>query len=70
MSYNGEKYVFGDYFLENGELIEYVNFYDLDLDGYKEVILLVKFKDKMNMYIYKVVDNEIIKIYDLDVLWF
>ena len=69
LSYNGEKYVLGDHFLENGESIEYANFYDLDSDGYKEVILLVKSKDKTNMHIYKVVDNEITKIYDLDASW-
>ncbi len=26
LSYNGEKYVLGDHFLENGESIEYANF--------------------------------------------
>ncbi|MCC0637479.1 MULTISPECIES: hypothetical protein [unclassified Clostridioides] len=69
LSYNGEKYVLGDHYLENGESIEYANFYDLDSDGYKEVILLVKSKDKTNMHIYKVRDNEITKVYDLDASW-
>lgn len=56
-------------FLEKGEAIEYANFYDLDNDGYKEIILLIKHENKTNMYIYRFKDNEISKIYTLNPTW-
>ncbi|MCR8744464.1 FG-GAP repeat domain-containing protein [Romboutsia lituseburensis] len=55
--------------LELGDSIEYANFYDLNGDGSKEIILLVKNNKKTNMYIYNFENNEIQKTYILDPTW-
>ncbi|RDY24244.1 hypothetical protein CHF27_003960 [Romboutsia maritimum] len=54
---------------EKGDSIEYANFYDLDSDGNKEIVLLVKSTDKTNMYIYKFKNGEINKVYTLNPTW-
>lgn len=55
--------------LEEGSSIEYANFYDLDNDGYKEIVLLVKNSEKTNMYIYRYEDDEIKRIFKLNPTW-
>ena len=55
--------------LENGESIEYANFYDLDKDNSLEIVLLIKKQDKTNMYIYKFEDNKLNKVETLNTYW-
>lgn len=55
--------------LQKGDSIEYANFYDLNNDGIKEIILLVKSDKKTNMYIYQFKDNKIKKVCDLNPNW-
>ncbi|MDK2564120.1 VCBS repeat-containing protein [Romboutsia sedimentorum] len=55
--------------LQSGDSIEYANFYDLNNDGYKEIILLIKDVNKTNMHIYSFKNDEIKKIYTLDPTW-
>ncbi|MEG2788416.1 MAG: hypothetical protein RR942_11440 [Romboutsia sp.] len=70
-----ERYTYTDNLLEKGESIEYGNFYDLNQDGIKEIILLIKegdkekYKGKTNLHIYSYKDNEINKIYTLNPGW-
>lgn len=62
-------YIETDSNLEDGDSIEYANFYDLNNDGNKEIILLVKNENITNMYIYTLKDGEITKRYILDPKW-
>ncbi|MDK2586674.1 hypothetical protein QOZ83_12480 [Romboutsia sedimentorum] len=55
--------------LQSGDSIEYANFYDLNNDGYKEIILLIKDVNKTNMHIYSFKNDELKKIYTLDPTW-
>ncbi len=48
-----------------GESIEYANFYDLDNDGTKEIIVAIKDESKTQLYIYKFENGEI--QYDLKI---
>lgn len=48
--------------LQEGDSIEYANFYDLNNDGNKEIILVIKENDTTYMHIYNFVDDEIKKI--------
>ena len=65
---NGEYQQHGN-ILENGESIEYANFYDLDKDNSLEIVLLIKKQDKTNMYIYKFEDNKLNKVETLNTYW-
>ena len=67
-NYNGSYTEEGSQ-LEEGDSIEYANFYDLNNDGNKEIILLIKNKNKTNMYIYSLKDGEINKIDILNPTW-
>lgn len=49
------------YSLQEGEEIQYANFYDLNNDGIKEIVLLIKSEGKTNMYIYNFIDDEVKK---------
>ncbi len=55
--------------LQSGDSIEYADFYDLNNDGYKEIILLIKDVNKTNMHIYSFKNDELKKIYTLDPTW-
>lgn len=55
--------------LEVGESIEYANFYDLDNDKNLEIVLLVKKQDKTNMYIYKLKNDNLNKVYSFNPYW-
>ncbi|MBO3443988.1 hypothetical protein [Clostridium sp. CCUG 7971] len=55
--------------LQKGEAIEYASFYDLDSDGNKEIILLIKENEKTNLHIYSYKEDKIKKIYTLDPTW-
>lgn len=55
--------------LQVGDYIEYANFYDLNNDGYKEIILLIKNRNKTNMHIYNFKEDEIKSIYTLNPTW-
>ena len=55
--------------LKGGESIQYVNFYDLDKDNNLEIVLLIKKQDKTNMYIYKLEDNTLKEVYNLNPYW-
>lgn len=63
------RYVAQDSFLEEGEYIEYANFYDLNNDGLDEVILLINKNSVTTMKIYSIKDNEIKKISDVEPTW-
>ena len=55
--------------LQQGSSIEYANFYDLNGDGYLEIILLVKDEDKTNLYIYEFKEDKINLLYELKPTW-
>ncbi len=58
-----------DNIIEAGNSIEYANFYDLNSDGIKEIILLVKNLKETNLFVYELKDNELEKIYTLKSEW-
>lgn len=58
-----------DEYLVNGESIEYANFYDLDNDGNKEIILLTKNENKANLDICQFKNNKITRLYRVDPSW-
>lgn len=55
--------------IDNGESIEYANFYDLDNDGCKEIIMTIKSYGKTNLHIYKYNNGYIENEYDLNPTW-
>lgn len=55
--------------LQEGDSIEYANFYDLNNDGNLEIILLIKNKNNTNLYIYEFVDSKINLITELNPTW-
>lgn len=67
-SKNGSYSVEDNYFVD-GDSIEYANFYDLDNDGYKEIILLTKKDDKATMEICKFKDNKITRLTKFNPSW-
>jgi hypothetical protein len=73
MILNEEKqsYKVVDSILEKGTRLEYANFYDLNNDGTKEIILIWSIADTINtkMSIYNFNQNEIEKIYNLNHNW-
>lgn len=58
-----------DSHLIDGDSIEYANFFDLDNDGYKEIILLSKKDNKTTMEVYKFKENKIIRLTKFDPSW-
>ncbi|RDY28378.1 hypothetical protein CHL78_005610 [Romboutsia weinsteinii] len=52
-----------------GETAEYINFYDLDGDGTKEIILLSKDGDSTNLFIYKYENDSVSLAYTLESNW-
>lgn len=59
ISKNNDKYVLKDSYLEEGEDIEYANFYDLNNDGNDEIILLIKNGITTTMNVYSIIDDKI-----------
>lgn len=55
--------------LKIGESIDYANFYDLDNDGNKEIVLSIKGHTKTRLYLYRYVDENIEEIYNLEPTW-
>ncbi|EPZ54838.1 description family protein [[Clostridium] sordellii ATCC 9714] len=64
---NGKNII--DSHLVDGDSIEYANFFDLDNDGYKEIILLSKKDNKTIMEVYKFKENKIIRLTKFDPSW-
>lgn len=68
---NNQKnnYSKSDEYLVNGDSIEYANFYDLDNDGYKEIILFTKKGNKTKVEILGFKNNKITKLSTFDPSW-
>lgn len=64
-----DNYSFDDEELIDGDSIEYANFYDLNNDGHKEIVILSKSKDKTTMHIYSYINNKIKKLYTVEPSW-
>ncbi len=58
-----------DEYLVNGDSIEYANFYDLDNDGYKEIILFTKKGNKTKLEICRFKNNKITRLSTFDPSW-
>ncbi|MGL6107228.1 hypothetical protein [Romboutsia sp.] len=56
-------------FLQEGNSIEYANFYDLNSDGHLEIVLLIKNKDKTDLYVYEFKEDKINLLTKLDPSW-
>lgn len=69
VSKNEEGYTLEDSYLEEGEEIEYANFYDLNNDGNKEVILLINNNSLITMNVYSIKDNKVEKISKITPTW-
>lgn len=69
ISKNDEHYTMEDNYLEEGEEIEYANFYDLNNDGQDEVILLINNKSVTTMNIYSIENNKIKRISKVEPSW-
>ncbi len=71
LSKNKDKtsYTNEDDYIQTGDSIEYADFYDLNGDGHKEIVLLIKEGNKTNMHIYSFKKGEIKKIYTLNPTW-
>ena len=69
VSKNDEGYTLEDSYLEEGEEIEYANFYDLNNDGNDEVILLINNKSVITMNVYSIKDNKVKKISKVKPTW-
>lgn len=65
---NQSVYTSGEY-LVNGESIEYANFYDLNNDGLKEILLVTKNGTKSNLDICQFKDGKITRLYRFDPSW-
>lgn len=55
--------------LQEGDSIEYANFYDLNSDGRLEIILLIKNKEKTELYVYEFKDDKINLVSQLNPSW-
>lgn len=58
-----------DSLLQDGESIEYVNFYDINLDGDLEIVMAVRNQDKTNLYIYEYKKDAIKLIHKVKPTW-
>ena len=59
ISKNGNSYKLEDSYLEEGEEIQYANFYDLNNDGDDEVVLLIKNNETTTMHVYSIKNDSI-----------
>lgn len=55
--------------IDNGESIEYANFYDLDNDGVKEIVVSIKSYGKTTLNIYKYNNGKIENQYNVNPRW-
>ena len=62
---DNENYDFKESQYVNGDFIEYANFYDLNNDGHKEIIILSKINSMYYFNIFSYKNNEISKLYSL-----
>ena len=69
ISKNDKGYILKDSYLEEGDEIEYANFYDLNHDGLDEVILLIKNNSSVTMNIYSIKNDKIEKISQVKPTW-
>lgn len=69
ISQNDKGYHIEDSYLEEGEEIEYANFYDLNNDGNKEVILLINNKSVTTMNVYSLENNKVKRISKVQPTW-
>ena len=69
ISKNDKGYILKDSYLEEGDEIEYANFYDLNNDGLDEVILLIKNNSSVTMNIYSIKNDKIEKISQVKPTW-
>ncbi len=69
ISKNDDGYTMEDSYLEEGEKIEYANFYDLNNDGSDEVILLINNKSVITMNVYSIKDNKVKRISKVKPTW-
>lgn len=69
ISKNDEGYTLEDSYLEEGEEIEYANFYDLNNDGNDEVILLINNKSVTTMNVYSIENNKVKRISKVQPTW-
>lgn len=69
ISKNEDGYTMEDSYLEEGEEIEYANFYDLNNDGIDEVILLINNKSVTTMSVYSINDNKVKRISKVNPTW-
>lgn len=65
---NQSVYTSGEY-LVTGESIEYANFYDLDNDGLKEILIMTKNGNKTNLDICEFKDGKVTRLYRFDPSW-
>lgn len=69
ISKNGDKYKLEDSYLQEGDDIEYANFYDINNDGKDEVVLLIRKDNATNMYVYSIKNNKIELISEVKPTW-
>lgn len=69
ISKNDKGYNIEDSYLEEGEEIEYANFYDLNNDGTDEVILLINNNSITTMNVYSIKDNKVKRISKVQPIW-
>ena len=69
VSKDNKRYTLEDSYLEEGEEIEYANFYDLNNDGNDEVILLINNKSVVTMNVYSINNNKVKKISTIYPTW-
>ena len=65
---NQSLYTSGEYLI-NGESIEYANFYDLNNDGLKEILLVTKNGNKSNLDICQFKDGQVTRLYRFNPSW-
>lgn len=69
ISKNGNEYSLKDSYLQEGEDIEYANFYDLNNDGNDEIILLINNDSITTMNIYSIVNDKIELLSNVKPTW-
>lgn len=69
ISQDDDGYTMEDTILEDGEYIEYANFYDLNDDGLDEVILLINDDLQTTMHVYETKNNKISELSEIKPNW-
>ncbi len=63
------EYIVENSQLEDGDEIKYANFYDLNNDGNKEVIMLIRNKAEITMNVYQIINEEVRLLSKLQPTW-